>query len=232
MKFFTLFSFFIFFSGLAFSQVNNHYFEARIKKDISMKYLLQEPLKVENGQSYPLIIFLHGAGERGEDLEMVSIHGPMKYLREGGQIDAFILSPLCPKNRYWDTETVYHLILEVLDQYPIDESRVYLTGLSMGGWGTWKLAMDHPDVFAAIAPICGPVDYSFGSTAYKLKDMPIWVFHGALDRSVSIENSNRMMGYLKRHDIIPKYTVYPMAYHDSWTETYNNPEFYKWLFSN
>jgi predicted peptidase len=197
-----------------------------------MQYILEDPPMLEKGQTYPLIVFLHGAGERGEEINLVTVHGPMKYAKKGGKIDAFILSPQCPKGVYWDTETLYHLILDILKNEAIDKSRVYLTGLSMGGWGTWKLSMEHPELFAAIAPVCGPVDFAFRHSAVNLKGMPIWIFHGAKDNVVPLEHSKRMMEYLKYQGITPKITVYPEANHDSWTATYDNPAVYEWLFEH
>jgi predicted peptidase len=113
-----------------------------------------------------------------------------------------------------------------LRKYRIDKDRVYLTGLSMGGYGTWALAAAHPEKFAAIAPICGGGN---PAEAAKLARLPIWVFHGAKDPTVPIERSKEMVEAIKAAGGDAKFTIYPEAGHDSWTETYNNPELYQWL---
>jgi len=118
------------------------------------------------------------------------------------------------------------LLDEILASYKVDRDRVYLTGLSMGGFGTWALAAAHPERFAAIVPICGggnPAD------AGRLKDLPIWVFHGAKDRAVPLERSEVMVNAIRKAGGSPKFTVYPEAGHDSWTGAYTDPELYKWL---
>jgi predicted peptidase len=118
------------------------------------------------------------------------------------------------------------LLDDIIRTYRVDRDRVYLTGLSMGGFGTWDLAAAHPEKFAAIAPICGGGN---PQNAKKLARLPIWVFHGAKDPTVPIERSREMVEALKAAGANVKFTVYPEAQHDSWTETYNNPEFYQWL---
>ena len=123
-------------------------------------------------------------------------------------------------------ETLNGLLDDVMAKYKVDKDRVYVTGLSMGGYGTWALAAAHPKRFAAIVPICGggnPAD------AAKLKDLPIWVFHGAKDRAVPLARSEMMVKAIKKAGGNPKFTVYPEAGHDSWTESYDNPELYTWL---
>jgi predicted peptidase len=115
---------------------------------------------------------------------------------------------------------------EVIAEYRIDEQRIYLTGLSMGGFGTWRLAMAYPDRFAALAPVCGGGD---PDQAHLVAHLPTWVFHGAKDDVVSIENSKKMVAALKKAGCDVKFTIYPDAGHDSWTETYNNPELYDWF---
>jgi predicted peptidase len=114
----------------------------------------------------------------------------------------------------------------VIAQYAVDEERVYVTGLSMGGFGTWSLAQAHPERFAAIAPICGGGNPEL---AGNLRHVPVWAFHGAKDNVVPLSASQEMVDALKAIGADVKFTIYPEAYHDAWTETYENPQLYEWL---
>ena len=123
-------------------------------------------------------------------------------------------------------EALNALLDEIVSKYAVDEDRIYLTGLSMGGFGTWSLATAYPERFAALAPICGRGN---PEKAHVLKDIPVWVFHGAKDETVPPENSQQMVNALKECGADVQYTIYPDAGHDSWTETYNNPKLYEWF---
>ena len=201
--------------------------EKEITATVDGDYLLYLPEGYEEStDEWPLMLFLPGAGERGSDLEMVKRHGPPKLIEQGHDFPFIIVSPQCPRNQGWDIQFLSTLLDEVIAEHRVDESRVYLTGISMGGYGTWALGMDQPERFAAVAPICG------GGAAYNacaLKETPVWVFHGALDAVVPIDESVQMVRALKQCEGDVRFTVYPMAGHDSWTETYDNPEFYEWL---
>ncbi len=193
---------------------------------IVLDYLLYLPKDYDRKDSWPLMLFLHGAGERGDDLELVKKHGPPKLVEQGKQFPFIVVSPQCPKGRWWQTQELSALVDEIVGKYGVDEDRIYVTGLSMGGFGTWALAAYTPNRFAAIAPICG------GGEAYWTKDfahVPTWAFHGGKDSLVPPERSERMVAALNKHGGEAKLTVYPKAAHDSWTETYANPEFYEWL---
>ncbi len=204
-------------------------FEKEIKVTVKLDYLLYLPKGYdESDKKWPLMLFLHGAGESGNDLSKVKMHGPPKKIAAGEDYPFIIVSPQSP-GRGWDPQTLNALLDDIIANYRVDEDRVYLTGLSMGGFGTWSLAAAHPDRFAAIAPICGGGD---PRNASKLKDLPIWVFHGGKDPVVPLEASQRMVDALKDQGNDVKFTVYPEAGHDSWTETYDNPEFYEWLLSH
>jgi len=208
--------------------------EVNIKKQVELSYLLSLPKDYEENQdtSYPLVLFLHGAGERGDDLNLVKEHGPPK-LAEERDFPFILVSPQCPADQRYSTWHLYMddlnaLVDEMIDQYRVNKKRVYVTGLSMGGFGTWELAKRFPEKFAAAAPICGG-----GSTKQieRLNDVPVWAFHGAKDDVVLLEESERMVEALSEVGGNVKLTVYPDANHDSWTETYNNPDFYTWLLS-
>jgi predicted peptidase len=207
-----------------------HMFEAQITKTVRLNYLLFLPKGYgeDQQQKWPLILFLHGAGERGDDLELVKIHGIPKIAEQREDFPFIAVSPQCSKFSWWTAEldALNALLDEVMKEYAVDTDRIYLTGLSMGGFGTWLLAMAYPERFAAIAPICGGGD---PQKAFILKDVPTWVFHGAQDQTVPLERSEEMVNALKECGGDVRFTVYPEAGHDSWTETYDNPELYEWF---
>lgn len=193
---------------------------------VQMGYLFYLPKDYDKQKSWPLVLFLHGAGERGDDLELVKKHGPPKLIAEGKDFPFIVVSPQCPKGRWWEPVELVALLDEISNKYEVDADRIYVTGLSMGGFGTWRLAFHAPDKLAAIAPICG------GGEKYWTKQfahLPVWAFHGAKDPVVPVERSQAMIEELKNNGGNPKLTIYPEAGHDSWTETYNNPKFYEWL---
>lgn len=194
--------------------------------DVQLDYLLYLPENYDDQESWPLLLFLHGAGERGDDLELVKKHGPPKLIEAGEDFPFIVVSPQCRKNVWWEPIELTALLDQIVSKYQVDKDRIYVTGLSMGGFGTWRLAAFTPDRFAAIAPICG------GGESYwtrRFPHLPTWVFHGAKDKSVPLERSQQMVDALKKQGGEPKFTIYREAGHDSWTETYNNPEFYQWL---
>lgn len=196
---------------------------------VELDYLLYLPDDYEQQADWPLVVFLHGAGERGDDLERVKVHGPPKLVSHGQSLPAIVVSPQCDSGRWWSRQLLEltALIDAIVEQYNVDEDRIYVTGLSMGGFGTWALAAYTPDRFAAIVPICGGGEQL---AARVLKDVPTWVFHGAKDRIVPLERSESMVEALKRAGGDVKFTIYPDAGHDSWTAAYDDPELWKWLF--
>ena len=202
-------------------------FEKEITVKVKLSYLLFLPEGYEKSdKSWPMILFLHGAGESGNDLSKVKKHGPPKIVENKKDFPFIVVSPQSP-GRGWNPDALNALLTDVLANYRVDQDRVYLTGLSMGGFGTWTLAAEHPGRFAAIIPICGGGN---AADAKKLKNLPIWVFHGAKDTTVRPAASEAMVNALKEAGASEvKYTVYPNAGHDSWTVTYDNPEVYKWL---
>jgi len=205
-------------------------FEGQITKTVRLKYLLYLPKGCgeDPKQKWPLIIFLHGMGERGDDLEKVKVHGIPRIVEQREDFPFIAISPQCPDTSFWTAEVdaLNALLDDVAAKYAVDENRIYLTGLSMGGFGTWALAMEYPKRFAAIAPICGRGD---PGKVCVLKDVPAWVFHGAEDQTVPIAGSEDMVRALKDCGGNVKFTVYPEVGHDSWTETYDNPKLYEWF---
>ena len=178
---------------------------------------------------WPLVLFLHGAGERGDDLSKVRIHGPPKRAAAGQAFPFILLSPQCPNGTWWSVPELADLLDRVQAEYRVDPDRVTCTGLSMGGFGTWALACEFPGRFAAIAPVCGGGD---PRDVQRLLGIPAWVFHGGKDGVVPLALSEDMVAALRALGAKPGLTVYPEAGHDSWTATYDNPAFYDWLLAN
>ena len=202
-------------------------FSATVTRTVSGQYLLYLPDGYgKDDAEWPLVMFLHGAGERGSDLELVKKHGPPRLIGEGKAFPFIMVAPQCPADQWWSEDVLSALLDKIEDEYRVDRSRVYVTGLSMGGFGTWRLAAHNPNRFAAIMPVCGGGDVS---TVCSIKQVPAWVFHGAKDPVVPLAESQRMVDRLKSCGGDVTLTVYPEAGHDSWTETYNNPEVYSWL---
>jgi predicted peptidase len=211
-------------------------FSRKISKTVSANYLLYLPkdYSPKGEQRWPLMLFLHGAGERGTNLSLVTVHGPPKIVKNKTDFPFILVSPQCPSNQSWSNDVLLALLDEVIKKYKVDESRVYLTGLSMGGFGTWSLGLTYPERFAAIAPICGGGEtigllLADPKKARALKSLGVWAFHGAKDPVVPLDESQRMVDALKRLGNDPKFTIYPEAGHDSWTETYNNQDLYRWF---
>jgi len=216
------------------SAVNSGQQAQKMNRQVTMKSQYWLYLPDEYGKTkkkWPLILFLHGAGERGSNLNKVAKHGPPKLAKQGKKFPFIIVSPQCPANYWWPTEVemLNALLDEIIEKYNVDTDRVYLTGLSMGGFGSWSLGCRNPERFAAIAPICG------GGQPYvagKLKDVPVWAFHGAKDPVVPMQMSEIMVRAINRAGGNAKLTSYPNAGHDSWTATYNNPELYDWFLTH
>jgi predicted peptidase len=205
-------------------------FEKTITKTVGCKYLLYLPEGYgrKKQQQWPMILFLHGAGERGDNLEKLKLHGLPKIVENEKDFGFIVVSPQCPRGQWWpsETETLINLLDDIVSQYDVDTERIYLTGLSMGGFGTWTLACEHPKRFAAIAPICGGYEPFM---AGKLKDIPVWAFHGAKDKIVLLKRSEEMVDAVNSREGNAKLTVYPEAGHDSWTVAYNNDRLYNWF---
>jgi predicted peptidase len=215
----------------------------------TLLYRMLEPQHKCFLKKYPLVIFLHGAGERGNDNERQLIWGAGAFIKEENlkKYPCYVIAPQCPEEKRWvdvDWDKMKHvmpeepsenmalvmeLINKVIDQYPINERRIYITGLSMGGFGTWDLISRWPDKFAAAVPICGGGDEA---QAAKLVNLPIWVFHGSDDTTVSPDRSRHMVKAVKDAGSTKiKFTEYPGVGHGSWKPAYADPELMKWMFS-
>lgn len=176
----------------------------------------------------PLVLFLHGAGQRGSDIEQVASEGLPREIERGKNFPFVAVSPQCPHARAWVdlTACLTQLLDELVPKLHIDEHRIYLTGLSMGGFGAWKLAAATPERFAALVPICGGGDPRW---SVRLRDLPTWAFHGELDDIVSVRHTQAMVDALEVAGAPIKFTLYPDLKHDSWTRTYEDPALYDWL---
>jgi predicted peptidase len=195
----------------------------------TIHYWLFVPADYASQKSYPLMVFLHGAGERGDDLEAVKKWGPPKIVAEKPDFPFVLVSPQCPREVRWDIDLIAQLTEHVAGELKIDKQRMYITGLSMGGMATWRLLAKYPKLYAAAVPICGGGD---PAQAAKMKQVPIWAFHGDADKTVPVTRSKEMVDAVNQAGGSAKLTVYPGVGHNSWSETYANPEVYKWLLSH
>lgn len=212
------------------------------------RYRLLTPARIVAGTKYPVVLFLHGAGERGSD-NLRQLKYLPAWMAEPAAREAypcFVLAPQCRENERWvdvawgdpqsspqppqpgvDLAAALAALEAVLTQEPCDADRIYLTGLSMGGYGTWDLAARMPERFAAAVPICGGGDER---TAARLTKLPLWVFHGDADKAVPVERSRTMVAAVKSAGGTPRYTELPGVGHDSWTPAYRDPKLLDWLF--
>ena len=211
------------------------HFKLRGTHPLEMNYLLFLPKEYDGKKRSPMMLFLHGSGERGTNIWKVATHGPPKNVAEHREFPFILVSPQCPEGQDWSKDVLLALLEEMMRKYAVDTNRIYLTGLSMGGYGTWDLGLSYPEKFAAIAPICGGGEMislllSSREKGQALKTLAVWAFHGAKDPVVPLEESERMVEAVKKAGVREvKFTVYPEAGHDSWTETYQNPELYLWF---
>ncbi len=226
-------------------------FEARTYRSPQggeLPYRLLRPRSDVRQEAYPLVLFLHGAGERGSDNKKQLVHGMADFASDEimQKYPCYVVAPQCPAGQQWvdtpwtaDAHTMpenptaaMRLALELIgalaDEFPIDARRLYVSGLSMGGFGTWDALQRQPQRFAAAVPICGGGDVALAKT---IAHVPIWAFHGDADRVVKPKRSRDMVAALKEAGGAPRYTEYPGVGHNSWAATYRNPELYAWLFA-
>jgi predicted peptidase len=196
-----------------------------------VKYIVFVPKDYDGKKVYPVILFLHGAGESGTDGKKQAAVGLGKAIR--GKNEDFPFIAIFPQSQKggWDANKVegkraMAILEEVETDYKTDKKRVYLTGLSMGGFGTWSFAAAHPKRWAAIAPVCGGGDVK---TADKIKDIPCWCFHGDADGAVKVERSREMIKALKDAGGSPRYDEYAKVGHNSWDRAYGTAELYTWF---
>ena len=230
---------------------NRNYFTKKKYTNSENQELLYNILLPEKScekEQYPLILFLHGAGERGNDNETPILHIKSLFLdtKNKKNFPAYVVVPQCPVGERWvevswrlDKHTqpkqvskplglTMELLKSLIEKYPIDTNRIYITGLSMGGFGTWDAISRYPNFFAAAIPICGGGDEN---NASKIVNTPIWAFHGDNDKAVNVSRSRNMIKAIKKQEGNPKYTEYKGVGHGSWVNAYKEPDILKWLFS-
>jgi predicted peptidase len=178
---------------------------------------------------WPLVVYLHGYSESGNYLEMVKQNGPPKLVAEGKQFPFVVVSPQCPSGFYWRGNVIMGLIDQIGENYSIDTSRIYMTGKSMGGYGTWQISHEYSERFAAIAPIAGGGLFVSPYFMERLKGLPVWAFHDKRDDLVPYLESVRMVEGVNVAGGNAKLTTYDQGTHDAWTEAYNNDELYDWF---
>lgn len=205
-----------------------------------LSYLLEVPDGEPPEAGWPLLLFLHGIGERGEDLSLVAVHGPPRLIGEIEELSRFVLvAPQCPDGAWWEPGSLMATLDEVCEKVAVDPDRICVTGLSMGGFGTWKLLASYPDHFAAALVICGGGDasghWSEAEPGFDLeglvaaRDVAIRAYHGEDDDVVAVEEARVLVEALQAVGAEVELTVYPGVGHDSWTQTYAQPQLYTWL---
>ena len=212
-------------------------------RDHTIPYMLFTPRDYSpEGRRWPLMLFLHGLGESGhggEELERVKIHGPPRLVESRPDFPFVVVTPQCPPPQgepkdvvptAWRPDQLIQLVDHVLANTNTDPTRVCVTGLSMGGYGTWRLVAAYPERFAAAVPICGGGEPK--SMAAALRRVPLWAFHGARDEVVPLRRSQEMVDAVRCAGGRVRLTVYPNVEHDSWTATYDNQDVYDWLLSH
>lgn len=204
-------------------------FESKQRADFRMNYLLAMPEDIKEGERLPMIVSLHGAGERGWDAPLLKLNGVPKYLDEGLPVRAIVLAPQVPSwELIWNTivHELMELVVLIRDSYPVDEDRVSVTGLSMGGYGTWELAMSYTGAFSALAPFCG------GGTsfrAWRLKDLPIRACHGDADDTVPLSATMEMIDAIRAAGGEPECIIRHGVGHDCWHWVYEQTNLIEWL---
>ena len=192
-----------------------------------LAYTVRFPQGFEEGKQYPTILFLHGAGTRRTGMATLEGNAISKYADANPDFPFVLVMPLCMEETWFDHwEVLKALVAKLQVTAWVDASRLYLSGNSMGGYGSWQLAISMPEAFAAMIPVCGGGMYW---DAGRLKKIPIWAFHGALDTTVLPEESRKMVDAVNKRGGNARLTIYPHNAHDAWTDTYSNPEVYAWL---
>jgi len=230
----------------SFSQSSLFSFEKYINADGDTLNYRQLVSDYDPISKYPLVIFLHGSGERGDDNEAQLQWGVMNFASSQNMKmhPSIVIAPQCPKNMSWGNfskedmslqpsptepmKLLMELVNESIKNLPVDTNRIYITGLSMGGFGTFDAISRYPDLFAAAVPVCGGGDVSKSAS---ISHIPIWIFHGALDAAVDPVLSRNMVEALTKAGAYPGYTQYPEVGHFSWIAAYSDPMMMEWLYS-
>jgi predicted peptidase len=194
----------------------------------ALDYLAYVPTSYEKdtAKKWPLVIFMHGSGERGDQLNLVRKNGLPFELDRRGDTPYIMIAPQCPAKANWNVQVLEALLTDLLKRYRVDEKRVVVTGLSLGGYGSWAWSCEHPERFAGVIPVCGGID---PAKTVTLKGMPIWAFHGDKDKAVPFERGQAAAEAAKKNGADVKFTVYPGVGHNSWEKAYAEPELEAWI---
>jgi predicted peptidase len=206
-------------------------FSGEVRRPVDGQFLLYLPknFSPHPAEKYPLLIFLHGSGESGIDIDLLKKHGPPQFLDDRPDFPFIVASPQAPyPPKGFDPEELTIFLEQLLRRLPVDKDRVYLTGFSMGGYGTYRWASAHPETFAAIAPVSGAARLD---AACSLRSVPIWAFHGAKDETVKLEDDQAGLDAIKACGGDVKFTVYPDIGHSS-DAAYADPQLYQWLLAH
>lgn len=202
----------------------------KIEQSDNLQYIIRFPDGYKNGDKFPVIIYLHGAGSRGNDINILKNTPYFNIINNHLEFPFITVAPQCSQNTWFDMfEQLKGFVFKIYDENFTDKNKIYLMGASMGGYGTWQLAMSLPEIFAAIVPICGGGMYW---NASRLVNVPIWAFHGAKDTIVLKEESIKLVDAVNKCGGKAKLTIYPENGHDAWSDTYNSQEVFRWLLSN
>lgn len=202
----------------------------KISEFEGLQYAVRFPDAYEPEGKYPVLIFLHGAGSRGNDINGVLTNPFFEAIQKHSEFPFIVVAPLCNADTWFDIfSNVIEFTKYISTNSFTNERKIYGIGASMGGYALWQLAMSCPEVFAAIVPICGGGMYW---NAARIKDIPVWAFHGAKDDVVSMDESERMVDAVNRAGGNARLTVYPENAHDAWTDTYRNYKVFEWLLEN
>jgi predicted peptidase len=205
------------------------------KQDVTLNYLVYTPsgYDPQGSERWPLVLFLHGASMRGSDINLVKRQGLAKLVDQGREFPFVLVSPQCPSSQWWTwpqlRATLSNLLDEVESTYAVDPERIYVTGLSMGGYGTWSLAIAYPQRFAAIVPISAPSEHLDEISA--IRHLPVWAFHGDPDYIVPLQGTVETVNALKACGGNVKLTIYPGVGHNAADPAYTDPELHRWLLS-
>ncbi len=197
-----------------------------------LQYLLYLPRQyyADKGKKWPLIVFLQHYGAEGTNIDLVRGSALPKRLEKDDEFPFIVVSPQALLKQLWEPKLIRNFVESICDKYQVDRSRIYLTGTSTGGTATWATAIQYPDLFAALVPVCGNrYSASYDENAKKIAHMPIWVFHGALDKTFEKEVSIKMMNALQKAGANARFTLYPDLGHACWERVYYDPELYEWL---
>ncbi|GAB3509119.1 alpha/beta fold hydrolase [Spirosoma knui] len=174
------------------------YAQSTVKVKSTYDYLLYLPKEyTKQTATYPLVIYLHGGSQKGKDLNKLKAYGLPHLVDKGTDYPFIIASPQCPDNKYWSTDNWFeNLYKDLVSKYRVDTSRIYVTGISMGGFGAWQVAMDYPDTFAAVVPLCGGCNDS--TQICRMSHVPVWTFHGTADDQIPVSETERLVNRLEK----------------------------------